>query len=450
MIIVKNNLIIRNAISTDAEQLCAWWNDGKVMAHAGFPNGLSITPDKVRRDLAADCDETHRRHIIELDNVPVGEMNYRNKGGGVAEIGIKICDFTKHEQGLGTTLLAMFIDALFTYYGYESVVLDTNAKNTRAQHVYEKLGFVNLGVRHNSWKDQLGEWQSSIDYRLGKKDWRFKVDYIRLRHEKQNDYHAVEELTREAFWAFWEPARQICDEHLLVHRLRSALSFVPDLDFVAEMNSKTVGHIIYTKSKIVDDTGQEHETLTFGPLSVLPEYQSQGIGMALLRHSLNDVRRLGYRAVLIFGHPDYYTRVGFKRATEFGITTADGKTFDPFMVYPLYEGALDGITGRYYIDPVYEQLNEPDAIEFDKRFPLKVPFKPAPIGILIDRLGEEARKAIEGTGCLSLQIMTTKSEREIAELPGITAGDIETIRAVLRENGVKWGRKLNHQYKHDI
>ena len=447
MILAKNNLLIRNAVSSDAEQLCIWWNDGKVMAHAGFPNGLGTTPDDVRRDLAADCDETHRRHIIELDSVPVGEMNYRNKGGGVAEIGLKICDFSKHEQGLGTTLLTMFIDALFTYYGYESVILDTNTKNTRAQRVYEKLGFTNLGVRQNSWKDQVGEWQSSIDYRLEKKDWRFKFDYIRLRNEEQSDYHTVEELTREVFWAaFWEPSRKICDEHLLVHRMRQCLSYVPELDFIAEVNGKIVGHIIYMKSKIVNDTGQEYETLTFGPLSVLPEYQSQGIGMMLLRFSLNEAKRLGYRAVLIFGHPDYYTRVGFRRANEFGVTTADGKTFDPFMVYPLYEGALDGLTGRYYIDPVYEHLTEPDAIEFDKRFPPKEPFTPAPMNILLDRLGEEAGKAVEGTGCLSLQMMTTKSEREISELPGITADDIKTIRTVLRENGVKWGKSLTELY----
>ena len=46
------------------------------------------------------------------------------------------------------------------------IILDTNLNNTRAQHVYEKLGFKKVRVKNNSWKNQLGEWQSSVDYEL--------------------------------------------------------------------------------------------------------------------------------------------------------------------------------------------------------------------------------------------------------------------------------------------
>lgn len=172
MIIVHENLTIRNATPADAEQLCAWWNDGKIMAHAGFPNGINTTADEIRNSLEKDTDETHRRHIIEFYNKPIGEMNYRNKGGEIAKIGIKICDFTLQEKGLGTTLLSMFIDALFKIYGYKKIILDTNTKNKRAQHVYEKkLGFKIVGVREQAWRDQLGEMQSVIDYELIKEDW---------------------------------------------------------------------------------------------------------------------------------------------------------------------------------------------------------------------------------------------------------------------------------------
>jgi len=262
---------------------------------------------------------------------------------------------------------------------------------------------------------------------------------IHIRLETPDDYAEVDELTREAFWAFWEPDRKICDEHLLVHRLRTVSSFVPELDFVAELDGNIVGHIIYSKSKIVDAAGLEHETLTFGPLSVHPEYQNMGIGKALMLHSFVEAKRLGYRAVLIFGHPDYYPRVGFGRAADFGITASDGKSYDAFMAYPLYDGALDGIRGRYIIDPVYEQLTEEEALAFDKRFPPKVPFVPASIDMLLDCLTPDARKAIAGTGCRSLEMMTSISEREIASLPGIDAQAVETIRFVLHENGIRWG-----------
>jgi len=172
MILTKDNLTIRNALSSDAEQLCAWWNDGEVMAHAGFPNGLGITAEEIRADIAKNTDETMRVHIIESAGRPIGEMNYRNIGYGVAEIGIKICDSTVQEKGLGTTLLSMFIDALFTHFGYIKIILDTNIKNGRAQHVYEnKLGFKKLRINENSWHNQLGEPQSSIDYELTKENW---------------------------------------------------------------------------------------------------------------------------------------------------------------------------------------------------------------------------------------------------------------------------------------
>lgn len=75
----------------------------------------------------------------------------------------------------GCIILSLFIKELFNM-GYEKVILDTNVKNTRAQHVYEMLGFTKVRVRENDWKNQLGELQSSIDYELVQKDF---VEYWR-------------------------------------------------------------------------------------------------------------------------------------------------------------------------------------------------------------------------------------------------------------------------------
>lgn len=168
MLIKDKNLTIRNATVHDAEILTTWWNDGTVMAHAGFPKGLGTTKSEVAESLANDTDDTHRRLIIELEDVPIGEMNYRNKGNRIAEIGIKICDFTRHDNGIGTRLLSMLINSLFVDYEYQKIVLDTNVKNLRAQRVYEKLGFRKIRLNVDSWTNQLGEFQSSIDYELTK------------------------------------------------------------------------------------------------------------------------------------------------------------------------------------------------------------------------------------------------------------------------------------------
>ena len=170
MFLREGNLVIRNATTDDAVLLCDWWNDGKVMSHAGYPNGLGTAPEIIARSLETDNDDIHRRLILEIDNMPVGEMNYRNVGNKTAELGIKICNFNKQEKGFGTRFLKMIIHSLFNDLAYEKIILDTNTKNERAQHVYQKIGFKQVGIRIDSWKNQLGELQSSIDYVLTKKD----------------------------------------------------------------------------------------------------------------------------------------------------------------------------------------------------------------------------------------------------------------------------------------
>lgn len=169
MLLKDHNLTIRPATKDDAGILCTWWNDGHVMAHAGFPNGLGTAPEAIVESLAKDGDTTGRRLILEVDSTPVGEMSYRNLGSDVVEIGIKICDSARQGKGLGTRFLKLLIAYLFDELGFEKVVLDTNLKNTRAQHVYEKLGFRKVGVRIHSWKDQLGRLQSAVDYELTQK-----------------------------------------------------------------------------------------------------------------------------------------------------------------------------------------------------------------------------------------------------------------------------------------
>ena len=176
MLIRQENLAIRNAVKEDAQTLGKWWRDGKVMAHAGFPLGLSVIDEEIAKSLMTDTDGTHRRLIIEIDGVPIGEMNYRNKGSATAEIGIKICDFSMQEKGYGTKFLRMLIGELFGKFGYDKIILDTNLNNTRAQHVYEKLGFRRLRVNRDAWRDQLGRPQSSVDYEMSKTDYLCKYN----------------------------------------------------------------------------------------------------------------------------------------------------------------------------------------------------------------------------------------------------------------------------------
>ncbi|NBI05577.1 GNAT family N-acetyltransferase [Senegalia massiliensis] len=166
MYLKNENLVIRQADENDAKILCKWWNDGKIMAHAGFPKGLNIDIDELIDSLSNETNNT-RRLIIEIDNKEIGEMSYKivNK---IAEIGIKICDFTYQEKGYGTKAIKLLIKYLFEDMKVNKIILDTNLNNTRAQHVYEKIGFKKKGIRIDSWKDQLGVLQSTVDYELNR------------------------------------------------------------------------------------------------------------------------------------------------------------------------------------------------------------------------------------------------------------------------------------------
>ena len=178
---IYKEITIREVIPEDAAQLTAWWNDGQVMAHAGFPNGLGTTVETVVRQIAEQSRKNCRHMILYTDASveavndreicrPIGEMNYREISESTCEMGIKICEADMQNKGLGKVILSLFIEGLFNECGYKKILLDTNLNNKRAQHVYEQLGFRKVRVNENAWKDQLGEWQSSVDYELTERE----------------------------------------------------------------------------------------------------------------------------------------------------------------------------------------------------------------------------------------------------------------------------------------
>lgn len=109
------------------------------------------------------------------------------------------------------------------------------------------------------------------------------------------------------------------------------------LVFVAEIQGKIVGHIIYSNAYIQKPNGTKVNVLNFGPLSVHPQYQKQGLGTALMKHSIEIAKSLGYGAILFFGRPEYYPRFGFVEAKEFNITDCNGYNYPAFYGYGVEE-----------------------------------------------------------------------------------------------------------------
>ncbi len=188
-----------------------------------------------------------------------------------------------------------------------------------------------------------------------------------IRNEKEKDYRNVEQLIREAFWNLYVPG---CNEHFVLHNLRNSNDFIPELDFVAEKEGQIVGQIVYSRGIIKCKQGEEKGVISFGPVSVLPAFQKQGIGSALIIHTINLAKDMGYPAICIYGDPRYYSRFGFRCAEKYEIKTADDRFAVALLVLELKQGVLNNMPGKF-IESAAFAVDENQFAQYDATFPFK-------------------------------------------------------------------------------
>ena len=195
-----------------------------------------------------------------------------------------------------------------------------------------------------------------------------------IRLEEKKDYRAVENLTREAFWNVYRPG---CMEHYVLHCYRGDPAFVPELDFVMELDGKLMGQVIYVRSEIDCGDGWKKPIMTFGPICIAPKYKRQGYGKQLLDYSMEKAREMGTGALAITGNIDFYGKSGFVPAKTKGVRYADDPEADYFLIKELTPGFLDGISGTYK-DPEGYFVCEKDPegfAQFEAGFPAKEKLK---------------------------------------------------------------------------
>ncbi|OFW55954.1 MAG: GNAT family N-acetyltransferase [Candidatus Solincola sediminis] len=162
--------------------------------------------------------------------------------------------------------------------------------------------------------------------------------------ERKEDIPSIREINLQAFGQE--------DEALLVERLRNSPSFIPQLSLVAYENGRAVGHAMFTHLKIDAGSGSI-PALGLAPVAVLPAYQNQGMGRALIERGINDSREMGHEIVIVVGHPEYYPRFGFKPARAAGLECLFPVPDEAFMVLELTVDALDGISGTVVYPPEF-------------------------------------------------------------------------------------------------
>ena len=131
---------------------------------------------------------------------------------------------------------------------------------------------------------------------------------IVIRSETDADVGAITEVTTAAFKTL-EISNHT--EQFIIEALRAAKALAVSL--VAELDGRVIGHIAFSPVTISDGTRNWYG---LGPVSVLPEYQRQGIGKALIREGLSRLRDMNAQGCCLVGHPDYYRKFGFTNTPE--------------------------------------------------------------------------------------------------------------------------------------
>jgi len=158
---------------------------------------------------------------------------------------------------------------------------------------------------------------------------------IVIRKEEEKDYKQVYEVNKLAF--------QQENESILIEKIRKGENFIPDLSLVAEIDNKIVGHILFSKIKIVGDS--IFESIALAPMAVIPAFQKQGVGSKLIKKGMAKAKELGFDSIIVLGHKDYYPKFGFERASKWNIKCPFKVPEEAFMAIALTKKALEDKAG---------------------------------------------------------------------------------------------------------
>lgn len=192
---------------------------------------------------------------------------------------------------------------------------------------------------------------------------------ILIRKEQSTDVGAVDALLREAFWNLYQPG---CDEHAAARKLRDHADCVADLKLVGVVDGAVVAYL--TCSKAIVEGHESCPLVAFGPICVAPSLQGRGFGTKLITEAISLARELGYKAVVLLGHPCYYSRFGWKSSKSYGLTDAGGSYPKGQMVLPLQPEGLAGVSGVLRFSNALEVSPE-ELAEIEKDLPSKEQFR---------------------------------------------------------------------------
>jgi putative acetyltransferase len=157
------------------------------------------------------------------------------------------------------------------------------------------------------------------------------IENLTVRDETDADVDAITEVTIAAFNTL---AISNHTEQFVVKALRAADALT--ISLVAELDGRVIGHIAFSPVTMSDGTSDWYG---LGPVSVVPEYQRQGVGKALMKAGLSRLKALGARGCCLVGHPDYYRKFGFRNVPGL---VFEGVPPEVFLCLPMTDSTPQG------------------------------------------------------------------------------------------------------------
>jgi putative acetyltransferase len=162
-----------------------------------------------------------------------------------------------------------------------------------------------------------------------------------IRSERPRDVGGIRHVNRTAFDSIVEAD--------IVEALRTQAQ--PFVSLVAVHADDVIGHIAF--SPVTLASHPDVPIAALAPMAVLPSRQRAGIGSLLVRAGLDECARLGFVAVVVLGHAEYYPRFGFVRASTFGLSSEFDVPDDVFMALELQPGTLGQRHGVVRYHPAF-------------------------------------------------------------------------------------------------
>ena len=275
----------------------------------------------------------------------------------------------------------------FYYYGlfllYEHFIINYPEDDEKFLIDFKRRTTNHMKILFNSVKIDAKDKGKDYDLKNRENDESYNKT-IRLEEEK--DYLKVENLVRDSFWNVYRPGAY---EHYIVHNLRDDSSFIKDLAYIIEENDEIIGHINYSNGRLnlykenrygvyIKVSEGSGKATVLGPIAIDSEYQSNGYGSKLIRHTLKLAEDMNIPFIFVIGDEEYYSRFGFESASKYNIYLEETDTEDenPFFMIKILNGNentlknLDYDKGIFYNPEVFD-VDEKMVDEFDENFEYK-------------------------------------------------------------------------------